>query len=241
MNCETVDELAAAYAIGAVGPSEEGAIERHLNECHEAHTEARALIDAAQIAPLSLDQVVPPPALRARLMTTVAATPQEHRAVARVQSPHERRGRDRWWRWSPVALAGVAAALLLVVAVGAWNVTLQQQLGQREAALRTVAAADAVHRVTGTAGSGWLLETGDAALFLAEDLAVLPQDRIYELWLIEADGTPVAVGTLDQSDGLVTAPLERPPDDATAFAVTVEAERVDAPTSEPVLLASLES
>ena len=118
--------------------------------------------------------------------------------------------------------------------------TLQQQLAEREAALRAVAAADAAHPVSGPAGSGWLLETDGATVFVADGLAVLPQDRIYELWLIEPDGSPVVAGTIDQVDGVILVPLERRAGDAAAFAVTVEAERVDAPTSEPVLIGSLE-
>lgn len=239
MKCETVEELAAAYAVGAVEPSEERAIGTHLNECEQAHTEARALIDAAQLLPLSLDEVAPPPALRARLMTTIATTPQEHRAVAEVR-PWQRPAWRRWWQSSAVALGAAAVALALVVGLGAWNVTLQQQLAQREAALRAVAAADAAHRVSGTAGSGWLLETEGATVFVAEGLAALPQNRIYELWLIDSAGTPVAVGTIDRAESVIVVPLERRAGDATAFAVTVEAERVDAPTSEPVLIASLD-
>lgn len=54
------------------------------------------------------------------------------------------------------------------------------------------------------------------------------------------DEAPVAVGTIPQGDDVAVVTLERPLDDATTFAVTVESERVDAPTSDPVLVASLE-
>ena len=240
MKCETVDELAAAYAVGAVEPSEERAIRTHLEACDQPHPEVRALVNAAELLPLSVDEVTPSPGLRARVMTTIATTPQEHRPAASVRSAHERLRRPGWWRLSPAALAGAAAAFVLVVALAAWNVTLQQQVAQRERALRAVAAADAAHPVSGTAGSGWLLVTEGATVFLADGLAALPQDRIYELWPIEADGSPVAVGTIDRADTVIVVPLERPAGDAVAFAVTVEVDRVDAPTSEPVLIASLE-
>lgn len=239
MKCETVDELAAAYAVGAVEPSEERAIGTHLRACDQPHTEARAVIDAAHVVPLSVDEVAPPRALRARLMTTIAKTSQDHQAVADVRTGQRPAGRP-WWRISALTAAGAAAVLALVVGLGAWNVTLQQQLAQREAALRAVAAADAAHPVSGAAGSGWLLQSEDATVFVAERLAALPQNRIYELWLIEPDGSPVAVGTIDRVDGVIVVSLERRLADAAAFAVTVEAERVDAPTSEPVLIASLE-
>jgi anti-sigma-K factor RskA len=138
-------------------------------------------------------------------------------------------------------MAGVAAgALALAVGLGAWNLSLQQEIASRDAALRTVAGADDAHQVTGSVGSGWLLETDGEAVFVAEGLASLASDRIYELWLIEPDGVPVAVGTVDRVDDVTVVPLERDIGEATTFAVTVEEERVDAPTSDPVLVASLE-
>lgn len=103
-----------------------------------------------------------------------------------------------------------------------------------------MASADAAYAVTGSAGSGWVLETDGQAIFLADALADLPADQLYELWLIGPEGEPVAVGTLTDTDGVAIATLERDLGSATTFAVTVEAERVEAPTSEPVLIGALE-
>ena len=243
MICEQIDDLAAAYALGAVEQAEEREISQHLATCDRRHAEARALIDAAAAVPAHLEPITVTPALRARLMETVAATAQDHRPapavgeLARDPAP----ARRPWWQLqSPVMGALAAGALALAVGLGAWGVSLQQQVAEREEALRSVATAEAAHRVTGSAGSGWLLETDGETVFLAEGLAALDDDRIYELWLIEADGDPVAVGVVDEVDDLVIAPLESQVGDATAFAVTVEAERVDAPTSDPVLIATLE-
>lgn len=243
MICEQVDDLAAAYALGALDAAEERAVSQHLTTCDRRHAEARALIDAAATVPAGLQPIPPAPALRARLMATVAATAQDHRSAPAVrqavQAPAP--ARRPWWQLpSPVMGAAAAGALALAVGLGAWGVTLQQQVAEREEALRAVAAADAVHRVSGSAGSGWLLETDGQTVFMAEGLAALDEGRIYELWLIEPDGDPVAVGVVEEAGGLVMAPLETDVGDAAAFAVTVEEERVDAPTSDPVLVATLE-
>ncbi len=246
MNCERADELAAAYAVGAVDPAEERAISAHLAGCAEPHAEARALVDAAEAVPLQLEPMRPDPRLRARLMATVAATAQDHRPVAlpamrREAVSEPRSARRAWWQvGSPLMAAVAAGALALAVGLGAWNVTLQQEVARRDAALRTVAGADQAHPVAGSVGSGWLLETDGEAVFFAEGLASLPSDRIYELWLIEPDGAAVAVGTLDRVDDVTLVPLESDIGDATTFAVTVEEERVEAPTSDPVLAGSLE-
>lgn len=244
MTCDRVDELAAAYALGAVDAGEEREIAAHLESCAQPHTDARQQIDVAAALPGSLDPVEPSPALRGRLMATIAATPQEHRAsppaaVAKQSIPVESERRP-WWQVAPLRTALAAVGLAAAIGLGAWGVSLNQQLAERDAALRAVASADSAYAVSGSAGSGWVLESEGQAIFLAESLAELPADQIYELWLIGPDDAPVAVGTIPDPDDVAFVTLERPLDDATAFAVTVESERVDAPTSDPVLLASLE-
>jgi anti-sigma-K factor RskA len=258
MSCDRVDELAAAYALGAVDADEERAIGDHLASCPMPHAEAREAIAAATALPASLEPVVPSQTLRSRVMSTIASTPQEHvlgtdePSAPAVLDEHGARRRDGavgpmaakaprpWWRLDLLPAGLAAAGVAAVIGLGAWNVSLSQQLAQREATLRAVAAADAAFPVTGAAGSGWILETDTGAVFLADALADLPADRIYELWLIEADGRAVAVGMIDDTDGPVVAELERAIATATTFAVTVEEARVDQPTSEPVLLATLD-
>ncbi len=244
MNCTTVNELAAAYALGAIEADEERGITEHLATCDQQHSDVRSMIEAAALVPASLEPVAPSAALRGRLMATIAQTAQEHAAPARRAvvvpelAPEPRRP---WWQMAPLPSAFAAVALAAAVGVGAWNVSLNQQLGDRDAAIRAVASADAIFAAHGTAGSGWVIESGDQAMFMAEDLLDLPADQLYELWLIDGDNAPLAVGTLSQTDGVALVTLERDLGSATTFAITVESERVDAPTSEPVLVASLDT
>ena len=243
LSCEQVDELAGAYALGAVDPDEDRSISEHLATCDEPHVEARDLIGADAALAATAGDVAPSPGLRDRLMTTVAETPQEHRpqAVAAVTPPAAGVEPSRpWWRMQPVALGIAAVVLLLVIGLGAWGLSLNAQLAEREDALRAVANADAAFAVTGSAGSGWVIESGGDAHFVADGLAEPPAGQIYELWLLDAEGNPTAVGTVADPDDLVVVPLEQGLDNATTFAVTVEQERVEAPTSAPVLVASLE-
>lgn len=240
MRCDRVDELAAAYALTALPADEDRAVSEHLATCDEPHAEARELIGAAGVLPAALSPVQPSPALRARLMATVAATPQDHRRPARVAAPVRIEPRRAWWQLGSLPAALAAAALAAAVGLGAWGLDLNRQLAERDEALRAVASADAAYAVTGSAGSGWVLETDGRAIFLADALADLPADRLYELWLIGPEAEPVAVGTLTDTEGVAFATLERGLGSATTFAVTVEARRVDAPTSDPVLVASLE-
>jgi anti-sigma-K factor RskA len=241
MNCATVDDLAAAYAVGAVDADEELAVSEHLATCSELHAESRELIGVAAAVPVTVDDVSPSPALRDRLMATVAATPQDHAptrapAVAGSAPVTDMRGvpgvpnapaRPRWslrgWGALPGAVA--AAALAAAVGLGAWGLSLNAQLAERDDVLRAVATADAAFAVAGSAGSGWVLETDGRAVFIADALAVLPEGRLYELWLIGPDGVPAAAGTVADTDGVTVVELE---------------DSLEAPTSEPVLLATLE-
>ncbi|HEX7173369.1 MAG TPA: anti-sigma factor [Candidatus Limnocylindria bacterium] len=240
MTCERLDELAASYALGAVPPDEERAMSEHLATCDQPHADARELIGAAGLLPAALPPMEPSPALRARLMATVAATPQDHRRRAPVNAPVRAEPRRPWWQLRPLPMALAAVGLAAAVGLGAWNLDLNRQLAERDEALRAVASADAAYAVAGSAGSGWVLETDGQAIFLADALAALPADQLYALWLIGPEGEPVAVGTLTDTEGVAFATLERELGSATTFAVTVESGRVDAPTSDPVLVASLE-
>ena len=176
-------------------------------------------------------------------MTTIAETPQEHRpAAASIRQPVgslEASRRASWWRLSPLPSALAAVMLAVAVGLGAWGVVLNNQLAERDAALRAVASADAIYAASGAAGTGWVIESGDEAMFMAEDLADLPPDQLYEFWLIDADGNAVAAGTLTETDGVALVTLEHDLEGATTFAVTVETERVDQSVNEPVMVAAI--
>ncbi|MEO8509827.1 MAG: anti-sigma factor [Chloroflexota bacterium] len=198
--------------------------------------------------------MTPPPALRQRLMETIEARPQEHaaqprRSVRDAVAPLSPDMSPRpFLGWLPQSLArglavgGVTAALALAVVGG----SLYAQLRDRDDALRalatTIAAGDAALRVSGEAGSGYLVDRqGTGATLILADVKALPADRLYELWLIPEQGAPTAVGTFTPSDDEITVvPVEDDLDGYSGFAMTVEAERVDAPTTDPVLVAPLE-
>lgn len=241
-DCTTVDELAAAYGLGAVEPAEERALSAHLAECTNPHVEARGLIDAAAAVPAGLEPVAPSAALRERLMATVAATPQERPvAAAPERQVIDLPSRRRWWQAGPLPAALAAAALVAAVGVGAWGVSVNSELAERDAAIRAIAAAESIHRATGTVGEGWVIESGGQAMFMAEDLADLPDGQLYEFWVIDAEGNATAAGTLTDTSGVTLVPLERSLEGATTFAVTIETERVEQSANDPVMVAALEA
>lgn len=255
MNCHEVDELGAAYALGAVDDAERRAIEQHLETCREPHDELRLALGAGPILAASAAPVAPGAGVRDRLMATVAVTPQEHRTAAESVAPGRRDAviepiaPRRWlagWR-SPqllrgLALGGVAAAVLLAVVAG----SLWTQLRQRDEQLRAVAAAIAsgeeAFRVSGDAASGYLVDTaGTGATLVLGEVDDLPEDLLYALWLVDAQGTPVPVGTFRPGeDEIVVVPVDRDLAGFAAFALSVETGPVDQPSGEPVVAVPLE-
>lgn len=247
MTCQAVDELAGSFALGAVERDEEEVVAAHLASCDQPHREIRESMGAGELLATSLEPVAPPAALRDRLMATLERIPQAHRPLVPAPSPPT--GRAGWLDWlsprlaRPLALAAVVALL----AVGAWNLGLQSQIGQRDAALRAVASAiangQAAFRVDGSAGRGYVVDTpGAGAALVVADLQRLPADRLYELWLIDASGAPVAVGTFNPTEAAVAVvSLERDLGGYATFAVTVEAERVAKPSGSPVMIGDLKA
>ena len=243
--CRDIDELAAALALGAVEADEAQAAREHLETCQEPHTELRSFLGADAVLAAGLDPVQPSAGLRDRLMRSIADAPREAIAGARVaEEAAERPPRRGWLDWlspqiaRPVALAAVVA----VIAVSAWAVALSGQLGERDRALRAVADAiaggEVAYRVTGDAGSGYVVDTpGSGASFVVANVGALDANKLYELWLIGADGAPVDVGTFRPSgDAVAVIPVEDDLAGFTTFAVTVESRRVDSPTLPIVMI-----
>ena len=81
-------------------------------------------------------------------------------------------GPPRWFDWSSVSLwrGLAAAAAVIVLLVGLWNLSLQSQIATRDAALSAVADAISggapAYPVTGAAGTGYVIDTeGPGATF----------------------------------------------------------------------------
>ena len=246
-----VDELGAAFALGAVEPDELRAVIEHLDSCPEPHADVRSFVGAGDVLAASLEPVAPSAGLRDRLMQTVSGTAQEHvtRATpaSRASAPAaEPRGRG-WFDWFSPRLARPLAVVALAVALvfGVWNASLRNDLNAKDNALRAVAAAiqsgQTAFRVSGTGGSGYLVvDAAGKASFVAAGLTPLEANKLWELWLIGSDNKPVAVGTFTPAgDEVAVVALERPITGFAVFAVTAESKRVDAPTSQPVMTAKL--
>jgi hypothetical protein len=105
------------------------------------------------------------------------------------------------------------AAVIAIVALGAWNYDLQRQLTDARAYEQQVAAVldaaqrpgslSAVMRAGEENGPNGLaaVTTDGVALIAMRDLAPTSGSEVYEAWVIGGDGVPVALGELTLKPG----------------------------------------
>ncbi|MGH9468760.1 MAG: anti-sigma factor [Terriglobia bacterium] len=239
---ETFDE----YALGVLEGGEKQAFESHLKGCPDC---TRKLEEArARIALLALGspQAAPPDAARERLFQ------QKVRRDLRTESAPPPR-RAEFWGWGVPVFA--AAAIVLAILTGIFasqNHQLSRRLKslqaveqgmlttQREqkaemarasAVLGVLTSPDTL-KVSLVSAPARPVPQGKAfynpqkgLVFYAADLPALPAGRIYQLWLIPAQGKPISAGIFAadaKGNGEILLPPLPRGVPAKAFAVTVE-------------------
>jgi len=221
LSCTEVDELAGAYALGALSPEEEQRVSAHLRTCTAGHRELYELREVAALLPLACEEVEPPPALRHRIMLEAI----EPRANVAERGPLRSR---RWQRYVLPAVA--AAALVLAAALGAWNAQLHHQVDNQYQAGRHDELHDLLTRgrvlpIAGEQGVRLALVIGDnGQAYLTGVASPPPADKVYEAWVIK-NGTPLPAGTFSPSSGstgALSVPLSTPVTGAQQVALTLE-------------------
>jgi anti-sigma-K factor RskA len=177
--------LTGAYAADALDDLDRAAFERHLATCADCAEEVRSLRET--VARLADGVAVPPPArLRERVLAEVAVTAQAGPRLPARNAATGRGGRRVPWL--------VAASVAAAVSLGAGSVAWWQHEEAEDARTlaRQVAAVVAdpgATRVTGTVaggGSATLVVAGSRAVVLTAGLPGLPEDRVYQLWIVRS-------------------------------------------------------
>ena len=250
-------ELAAPYALGALPSSERTAFEAHLATCAECAAEVWSLEAVASLLATAAPPLDPSPALRDRIVTSIAADRPVDRRPSAVLS------------W-----LATAAALAVAVGLGGYVVQLRGRVSDLEtrlvqATLRASASERQIADLRQTAAyaqsSVAVLTAPDVArvdlagqpvapsasarafwsrsrglVFTASNLPPLPSGRTYQLWVLTTDPAPTSAGLLKpDGNGRVTAVFLTPPDlpRPVAMAVTIEPEGgVPSPTGDKYLV-----
>lgn len=227
LHCAEATDLAASFVLGALEPAEADAVRTHIGTCPEPHAE---FAEVGSVVPAlwdAVDIVQPPATLRARIlgaaaaeMPSVAATPvaQARLAIdvprlADTQRSGARRSDTQRSGWAqsvfsrPIWAAVAIAAALGVVALGAWNLQLRNEINgldtyrngvatvldaaaQPGAQLATLTAANGAE---GPSGLAAVAEDGSITLVMG-DLNATSGAQVYEAWLISGTANPVPIG-----------------------------------------------
>lgn len=208
LTCDEVRDLAAAFVLGALDDDEAAMVRAHLATCPDAHAEMAELAAVLPVLAESVPVVAPPAGLGARIRAAAEAE------MAATEVPAATAGVVPFAPSAPPAVRrpGVAtwalriAAVVAIVALGAWNLSLQGQLSQSLAYEQAVTAVlevagqpgslTAVLTAEGGAGPSGLAAvsaSGDVTLAM-QGLAPTSGDQVYETWVIGGDGVPLAIG-----------------------------------------------
>jgi anti-sigma-K factor RskA len=222
-------DAAGAYVLGAMSEGERRAYEEHLAGCRTCQAEVEALRPAAEALPMASPPMLPPRALKDRIMAEVereAALLGAAGAAADRPERTERRRRS-WltgWRLAPVAAALLIAGVLVGTALNGPD-------------SRTIAASVEV-----PGASAEIQVEGDSAKLVARDLPAPPEGRVYEVWLMpKGSDTPEPTDVLftPRGDGSAEAAIPSVDDVAQVLVTDEPFEGSDEPTGRLLMSAEL--
>jgi anti-sigma-K factor RskA len=232
MDRERFDQLKDAFVLGALPDEERREFEEYLAAHPERQTEIDELGAVAGLLALSPQEQEPPPELRRSLMAVVEAEAERPRAGS---------GPARMREFMGVRTLALGAAALLVIGLFIWNVILQEHIHE----LQSQAPRDG--RLVALEGAGAarqarvevMILDDDRAVLMAEDMPPVPEEKTFQIWVIEND-VAKAGGLFETREEWVATRVEIPLDGADAITVTVEPEGGSPqPTTDPMLTARL--
>lgn len=234
---EQFAEDLALHALGSLQGEERAALERHLEDCAACRGELERLQGDLALLAWSVAGPSPPQRARQKLLSAIAREP--HPRAVPMRRP--------WWTLAPVFATVVLAlfAILLlrenlqqrqrIEALQAEAARGQASLERARQVLAVLTAQDAVHITLVAAqaqpqpqGKAIYLPRMGCLVFMASNLAPLPPQRTYELWLVPAKGGAPMQAGMFKPDARGSAMVMMPPlpagVEAKAFAVTIEPE-----------------
>jgi anti-sigma-K factor RskA len=224
MDCQEIDELAGAIALGALPPEEVARVREHLTWC-ESHPHLAELIAVGAALLWAAPEMEPPSRLRGRIIAAARAEPRRPKGMVRARAAS-------WLRaLAPYRVAAVLA--VLVCGLLGWNLYLQFAPSGEDVVI-FVLAGDTAH------GRLIYMPESRMAVMVVEGLPPLSPGLAYQVWA-QRGGQPTSVGLFHVAEpGPVSAAMSMDLHGVDAIAVTVEPEGGStAPTTPPVLMLRL--
>ena len=239
--CEELQELYPAYVLDAVNDADRARIEQHLPRCANCTGVAASYRPVAEALAFAAPPVNPPPDLKLRVLAvTMPQTPRAQPAPS----------------WLAQLLTGLsnllrapafsAVALLLVIGLALWNVSLQNQVAQQAALSYEMSAEISLQRdmlntmayangqpmklqgtqIASRAVGRLYAPVDDTTLALiVNDLPPLPPGKVYQFWLIDVSGDRTSGGTFtvdEQGRGWLLIHAPKPLSNYQGVGITIE-------------------
>lgn len=247
---EQFAEDLALYAMGALDDQHCPELQAHLATCAECRRELEALRADMALLALSATGPHPPQRSRRRLMDAMAVGPREERRVK--TRPGTDRPRPRWFTLAPIAVA----VILAIISAGLLQQVRQlrqalsdekQNSAHAKALLDMMNDPKAQHMTLVAARASrqpqvktiYQKDQGHV-LLMASNLEPIPDNKVYELWLIPMSGEPMPCGTFridHHGNSMMMHAMETAGIEAKAFAVTVEPVGGSKTPSSPIMYA----
>jgi anti-sigma-K factor RskA len=228
---DEIRDLIAPYVLGAIAADEVSPVRAHILACDECLAEAESLSAVTTSLALAAEPVSLPEGFSDRVLTRI----RSERAA-----PAPRPRRFRFASLVPAAVAGVVALLLAVALLDARSDVARE----REAVAAVLSGTEGVRLAGEGNAAGRMVATDEGGLFVAAGLRETPEDRTYQLWLLEGscatgpseDCETVSAGTFDITEGVAIVETTHSPERFEGAAVTVEPEGGSAePSTDPVI------
>jgi anti-sigma-K factor RskA len=243
---EELESSVAAWVLGALDPAEADAIRAHVEGCPTCREVAGRLRRVVGAIPLAVEESVPPPRLRERVLAAAAASSRPSGAEVAVRKSRPQPAAPSLSAAPPLvqfgrripfyAVAAVAAvALLAGFLVGQVALRAPQPPAQSQVARFTMGGHQ---EMSGAQANVIDLKADGLALV---DFRGLPQPgagRVYEVWLIPKTGNPESVAVfVPDGNGSKVVLVNRSLAGYSVMAVTNEPapDGSAAPTQQPQL------
>jgi anti-sigma-K factor RskA len=192
---EIEHEVVGTYLLDALSPEDRALFEDHLRNCAACRAEVAELRQIVDVLPLAVYTAEPSPELRARIVEAVTSETETRPTLTALHGGTPITRARPSTQLVPRLLA--AAAVAAILALGIWNLRLQQQINrqQRQVAYQqqirsALVSGAAVSQIPGTraaaSASAAVVQPpgGKRAYLILQGLPATPAHKVYELWLI---------------------------------------------------------
>jgi anti-sigma-K factor RskA len=243
---EEIENMIAAWVLGATDPEESEEIARHVDGCDTCRATAARLRGIVEAIPLAVEEVEPPPGLRQRILSG-AASSRTAPAPARLESParviQSRRQSIKSRPAGRVPFAAAAAMVLVALVAGLVVGDIVSRSAQPAPTSQVARFNLAGHdSMAGARASVVDLKSDGIAFIDFSGMPALAPGKVYELWLIGAGNRVDAAGVfVPDSNGNKVVVVSQPLAGYATMAVTIEQgpDGVTAPTQQPQFAGSI--